>query len=233
MAAAPTACAATTTAESDIVFSIQTDTVVEPSVPCNTDGITSASITSDVSTSTNSLPSFPYSGTCSAPLMTGNRPFWASSGYDPFDCGAEVILLDWTIYCCKGLMIDVSQPLIGQETSNGTERGEMCFENIRCCSDDPNTTNAPITSCTVGTPATLLLESQVSTAFYATASTTCTDFFCSDSSSISSPTTGSTPTSSSTPTGSSNAAQPLPPSLGSLALLLLLIGNPAIQSLLP
>lgn len=166
---------ATSTAESDIIYTIQTDTVVQPS-GSNTD-VGPSSITT--------APEFPtapgpasintpdltadYSGTCATPMMTGYRPFWASSGYDPYECGARAVLLDWQEYCCDGLMIDITQPLKG---SSGGNSSEMCFENIRCCSADSQTTVGTVTSCTAGTEAKLIPDASVSSAFYATASTT-------------------------------------------------------------
>lgn len=206
-----------TTNESDLIFTIQTDTVLESSTLSSTAGLTSATPVTDASSSfpTTELY-FPtpttgddiiYTGTCEAPMQTGDRPFWARSGYDPFDCGANAILLNWTIYCCAGLLIDINPR---------AERAELCFEDMRCCSEDSATTNdLDVTACSVGSAAHLLLESSVSNAFYATASTTTTgdDSF---------PSQTSTSTRSASQTGSSSAASYLSPSYGLLCLLLLM-----------
>lgn len=202
-----------TTNESDLVFTIQTDTVLESTTtspsPTTTAGSLAATITacstpSDFVDEPGMMPSYPYCGTCSQPMMTGDRPFWASSGYDPFDCGAQAILLNWDTYCCKGLMIDTGSPL-----------GEMCFENIRCCSDDPDITNTAATTCSIGTPARLIAESSVSSAFYATQTSSTTGF---EGSAFSSSRTSASPIMSS----SSSGATFLSPSYASSAPILIL-----------
>jgi hypothetical protein len=156
----------------------------------------------------------PYTGTCATPLQTGNRPWWHKSGYDPYDCGSGVILLNWTTYCCNGNVIDLTQ-VLNDEATNRYE-GELCFENMRCCSGDPAVTIGAATSCTAGTEASMLLESSLSTAYWSTACmpTTSEDnlFASTTSQTVASETSSSIP----------NAAQiPLPavPLFGTLLLL--------------
>lgn len=158
-------------------------------------------------------PTEPYTGTCATPMMTGDRPYWARSGYDPYNCGSSIILLDWTIYCCNGNLIDLTQPLGSGQGSRFDH--ELCFENMRCCSGDPAVTHGTATSCTAGTEASMLLDSSVSVSFYAdqSSSTTSEDDPFADSTSA----TG-TATASSTPNAGAHPA----PAFSLLATLLLL-----------
>ena len=158
------------------LFTIQTDTVLDDTTtpPLPPDSLspttTSTTRTTDFTDQFATTPVTDYSGPCATPMQTGNRPWWAWSGYDPFDCGTSLITLNWTIYCCNGNVIDLTESL--RKQPNEPVGRDLCFENLRCCSGDPALTIGSETTCSVGKLETMALESSVSEAFYGTASMT-------------------------------------------------------------
>ena len=208
-----------TSANDDGLFTIQTDTVIDDT---STATDSSPTTTTDDDFGFDSTSTEPYTGTCATPLMTGNRPYWAKSGYDPYDCGSSIILLNWTTYCCNGKLIDLSQPLSGGDDFRFDN--ELCFENMRCCSDDPDVTQGSATSCTAGTAASMPLESSVSSEFYATASSSATSD--DDPFSTITPSPGAA-TTSSTPSSASSLATPFSFISTLLLVVALLMRNPS------
>jgi hypothetical protein len=196
---------ATTYTSNGIVFSVLTEGYfVEDSTS------PSATTTTEDDFDYGSTATEPYTGTCATPMMTGDRPWWARSGYDPYGCGTSLITLNWTIFCCNGNVIDLTQAL---DKNAGTgDSSEMCFENMRCCSGDPALTHGTATTCTVGTEASMLLDSSVSSEFYATISGSTT----SESDPFSTITSG---TASASPTNPSSTAPHEAPTLPLLAAL--------------
>lgn len=187
------------TSTDDGLFTIQTDTVLDDTSTAD-DSSPTTTTTTDDDFGFDATSTEPYTGTCATPMMTGDRPYWAKSGFDPYDCGSSIILLNWTTYCCNGKLIDVSQPLSGGDGFRF--ENDLCFENMRCCSGDPDITQGSATSCTAGTAASMPLESSVSSEFYASASSSTTsedDPFSTNTSSPSAVTTSSTHSSAASP----------------------------------
>lgn len=89
--------------------------------------------------------------TSSVPLPT---PFWFSgAGSAPASCPASVINpgQSSTAYCCDGLLIDITQPILGSVS----QQQPFYFEDLRCCSGDPDVALGSVTSCSTGTAAML------------------------------------------------------------------------------
>ena len=156
----PTQMAASAT---ESLFSIQTDTVLDD----GTTDLSSPSTTDDGSSFGSSTTVDDSSmEACATPLMTGYRPYYGRSGFDPYGCGGWIQLQNETLYCCNGKLIDRTQPLKGA--------AEMCLENIRCCSGDPDVTLGYATTCTAGSEARVVLDSSISSEYYATQSSSTT-----------------------------------------------------------
>ena len=155
----------------DQLYTIQTDTVVETTLELET----SAS-----ETTRNLLPTRTYTGTCAMPLAT-DTIFWALypenlGPYDPFNCGGRAFLLNGSTYCCKGVMIDITNALVNVLGESKNHTGDRCLENIRCCSDDTKAIEPrATTSCTIGTAASLVAEAPLSSSFYAALNATTTE----------------------------------------------------------
>jgi hypothetical protein len=91
--------------------------------------------------------------TSSVPLPT---PFWFSGavGSAPASCLASIINPNQsnTIYCCNGLLIDITQPILG---SSSFQQQPFYFQDLRCCSGDQDVALGSVTSCSTGTAALL------------------------------------------------------------------------------
>ncbi|KAF8862156.1 hypothetical protein BDZ45DRAFT_686920 [Acephala macrosclerotiorum] len=87
--------------------------------------------------------------TSPAPLPT---PFWFSGGGTA--CEATIIdpAENSDTYCCNGLLIDISQPILGPVSA---QRHPFYFQNLRCCSADSDVTLGSVTSCITGSAASL------------------------------------------------------------------------------
>ncbi|KUJ22939.1 uncharacterized protein LY89DRAFT_161570 [Mollisia scopiformis] len=93
-------------------------------------------------------------GSSIAPLPT---PFWFSSGTGgsaPASCQATIIdpAESSDTYCCNGLLIDITQPILG---SLSAQQHPFYFDNLRCCSADPDVALGSVTSCSTGSAAML------------------------------------------------------------------------------
>ncbi|KAE8453144.1 hypothetical protein EG329_011211 [Mollisiaceae sp. DMI_Dod_QoI] len=94
------------------------------------------------------------SGRSSASIAPLPTPFWFSNGGVAVACQASIVdpAESSNTYCCNGLLIDIIQPILN---SLSAQQQPFYFDNLRCCSGDPNVALGSVTTCSTGSEATL------------------------------------------------------------------------------